>query len=403
MSGSSRPGASTGSTARPGEVGAHPDPDAPGHALLAGRVARARACSPRAPRARSAPGPGGRPAPRASRGSRRSRAAASPSRGSASATGQSLPSASTAPASSRSRIRNARAARSGPSRSFQLPLPSPRSAARWTGCIEAITPAAGIAATRSSGSVSRCSSRWRRPAPRRRAGRRRARSARRRRRSCASRPGSRRGRSARSRAASRSGSGQKDVDALAVRVGRLQPGRAGVDHAVGEELRDAAAPQLARARRAAAAAPRSPRRWSRASCHSGTRRRMRQLLGALEVAQQVVGRGLAVHHVRAGQPERVQPPQLARRGGRGSPASAAPGAARSTQVLRARLAQLAGRDAVARRRPRRAVREVDRAGRPAPAPARAGWPAPCAGPRAARTPPRRRPPRRSPAGVGAAS
>ena len=91
----------------------------------------------------------------------------------------------------------------------------------------------------------------------------------------------------RSRRAIRSGSGQKDVEPLAVGVRRLEPGRAGVDHAVGEELRHAAAPQppAGVAQRAAASSiclvasvGRDPQRDAQAH---------RQLVRALEVAQQV--------------------------------------------------------------------------------------------------------------------
>ncbi len=153
--------------------------------------------------------------------------------------------------------------------------------------------------------------------------------------------------------------GPERLHALAVRVRRLQPGGAAVDHAVGEELHDAAAPQppahvaqgelrlhLLVARLAA-------------SCHSGTRRRMRQLVRALEVAQQVVA-------------SPARRPSRARRSGRARSAAAARstwrarssgqrsrGAARRTRSCApSRAARRSGRRR--RRRPPSAVREVAR-------------------------------------------
>ena len=101
-------------------------------------------------------------------------------------------------------------------------------------------------------------------------------------------------------------------------------------------------------------APRSSRSASQASCSSSRRVRLDpqrhaqahgQLVRALEVAQQLERLRLAVHHVRAGQPERVQPPQL-RDVPRAQlrPAQRRRGA--QDQLLRARLVQLAGGDAV---------------------------------------------------------
>ena len=100
--------------------------------------------------------------------------------------------------------------------------------------------------------------------------------------------------------------------------------------------------------------PRSSRTISRVSSsasimsgvsHCGTRRRMRQLAGLLEVAQQVVRGGLAVHHVRAGQPERVQPPQL-RDVALAQLRPAQPRRGAQHEVLRGGLAQLARRHAL---------------------------------------------------------
>ena len=132
-----------GPRARPGEVGAQPFADAP--AGLADRprgrerVARERLLA---------------------RSARAAVAASIPSRGSASPTGQSLPSVSGAPASSRSRMRKARAARSGPSRSFQF---GPTRVQVHGLHRRRARRSARRRCTRSSGSVSRCSSRCPRP------------------------------------------------------------------------------------------------------------------------------------------------------------------------------------------------------------------------------------------------
>ena len=161
------------------------------------------------------------------------------------------------------------------------------------------------------------------------------------------------------RAASRSGSGQNGSQALAVRVGLLEPGRAAVDHAVGEELHDAAAPQppahvaqrQLRLHLLVGRLRRHPQRDPQAH---------RQLVRALEVAQQVVGRRLAVHHVRAGEAERVEPLQLGHvAGAQLRPAQLRRGA--QDEVLRAHLAQLAGRRSVLVADDLGVVREVARA------------------------------------------
>ena len=86
----------------------------------------------------------------------------------------------------------------------------------------------------------------------------------------------------------------------------------------------------------------------------------RQLAALLEITQEVVRGGFAVHHVRPGQPERVEPSQLLDVT-LAQLRPAQPGRGAQHEVLRRGLAQFAGRDAVGAH-DRRAVRERVRAG-----------------------------------------
>ena len=223
---------------------------------------------------------------------------------------------------------------------------------------------------------------------------RRARSARRRRRSCASRPGSR-------RAAKRSISVREPL--------RVGPEGREPSPCVSGASSQAVPASITPSAKNLATPPRHSR--PRAS-------RRRQLRLDLLVA------GLRRHATAAragawsaprcprgragGRASRARRPSRARRSARARSAAAAratwrarisgqrrPRRGAQHEVLRARLAQLAGRDAV----------DADDLDEPSGKSTRPGHlrqlqrarasPAPCAGPRAARTPPRRRPPRRS--------
>ena len=153
--------------------------------------------------------------------------------------------------------------------------------------------------------------------------------------------------------------GPERRQALAASVGRLEPGSAGVDHAVGEELGHAAAPQPAggadqrqqRVDPLVADVGRDPLRHAQPQ---------RQLLGAFEIAQELVRAGIAVDHVPAGEAERVQlthqldvpRPQLRPAHPRRGP---------QHEVVRRPLAQLSGRHAARVDHDRRGVRELHRA------------------------------------------
>ena len=123
-------------------------------------------------------------------------------------------------------------------------------------------------------------------------------------------------------AAIRSGSGQNGVSPSPCVSGVCSHAVPGVDHAVGEELRDAAAPQLARARRAAAATARAAPPACRAAPTAGR-------AGAASARPCPRGRGGA-RRSRASRPSRARRSArarsavaAARRGARAAPASAA--------------------------------------------------------------------------------
>ena len=143
-------------------------------------------------------------------------------------------------------------------------------------------------------------------------------------------------------------------------VGRLQPGGAGIDHAVGEELDDAAAPQLPADVAQAQLRLDLPRRWSRASATAAR-------AGAGSAPRCPRGRA-------AGRASRARRPSRARRSGRARSAAAAratwrarisgqrrPGAARSTRSC-ALVSRSSPVGHAVDADDRRAVREVDRPG-----------------------------------------
>ena len=355
LSGSSSAGGSTGSSASPVRSARIPTrmrpatPSSPATQRRGERVARQRLV-----RGQRLVGQDGCSAG----GSRRSCAAASPSRGSASATGQSLPSVEHG-----ARVDQvAHPERPGGALRPEPLVPVAGAVAAQRGEVDGLHRGDHARAGDRCDQIVRERLEVLQPvAPRPRARRRRGRSARRRRRSCAWRPGS-----------PRPANFASTRPAAPGRARTSSPPSPCVSGASSQAVPESITPSA----KNLATPPRHSRpRASRSASHASISSSLtsgvmpqrhaqahRQLLGALEVAQEVDAS-------RARRPSRARPSARARSGAaacstwrRAHLRPAQPRRGAQHQVLRARLVQLAGRHAVRRRRPRSASGEGVRAG-----------------------------------------